>query len=91
MKTLKLIIIIQTAITFLLLGVIFATLYYQPRVKAYHNYYKKTEAMLDTLYSQNDIYFQDYLMETDTYFNYESSRDKLIDRDYEIANYKHTK
>ena len=91
MKTLKLIIIIQTAIGSFLLGVTFAHIYFQPRIKAYHNYYKKTEAMIDTIYSHNDIYFQDYLMETDTYFNYESSRDNLIDRGYEIANYKNTK
>lgn len=83
--------IILTAIGSSLLGETIATLYFQPRVEAYHNYYQKTENMIDTIYSQNDIYFLDYLMETDTYFYYEESRDNLTDRNFEIANYKNTK
>ena len=83
--------IILTAIGSFLLGETFAHIYYQPRIKAYHDYYQKTENMIDTIYSQNDIYFLDYLMETDTYFDYEESRDNLTDRNFEIANYKNNK
>lgn len=74
-----------------LLGVLFATIYYQVQVKAYHNYYQKTEILLDSVYSQNEDYFLDVLMETDTYFDYEESRDNLTNKNLEIANYKNNK
>lgn len=86
MKTL-----ILTAIGSFLLGGTIATIYYQNQVEAYHNYYQKTEILLDSVYSQNEDYFLDVLMETDTYFNYEESRDNLIDKNLEIANYKNNK
>ena len=83
--------IILTALgSFLLWGTI-ATICFQNQVKAYHNYYQKTEILLDSVYSQNEDYFRDVLMETDTYFNYEESRDNLIDRNLEIANYKNNR
>lgn len=74
-----------------LLGGTIATIYYQTQVEAYHNYYHNTEDLLDSVYSQNEDYFLDVLMETDTYYNYEESRDILIDMNLEIANYKNTK
>ena len=74
-----------------LLGGTIATIYYHSQVKAYHNYYQKTEILLDSVYSQNEDYFLDVLIETDTYFNYEESRDNLTDRNLEIANYKNNK
>ena len=74
-----------------LLGVLFATIYFHSQVKAYHNYYQKTEILLDSVYSQNEDYFLDCLMETDTYFDYEESRDNLTDKNLEIANYKNNK
>lgn len=76
------------AIGSFLLGGTIATIYYQNQVEAYHNYYQKTEILLDSVYSQNEDYFLDVLMETDTYFNYEESRDNLTDKNLEIANYK---
>ena len=83
--------IILTAIcSFLLWGTI-ATICFQNQVKAYHNYYQKTEILLDSVYSQNEDYFRDVLMETDTYFNYEESRDNLTDRNLEIPNYKNNR
>lgn len=83
--------IILTAIGSFLLGGTIATIYYQNQVEAYHNYYHNTEVLLDSVYSQNEDYFLDVLMETDTYYNYEESRDILIDKNLEIANYKNTK
>lgn len=82
--------ILTFLISFLLWGTI-ATICFQNQVKAYHNYYQKTEILLDSVYSQNEDYFRDVLMETDTYFNYEESRDNLIDRNLEIANYKNNR
>lgn len=79
------------AIGSFLLGGTIATIYYQNKVEAYHNYYQKTEILLDSVYSQNEDYFLDVLMETDTYFNYEESRDNLTDKNLEIANYKNNK
>lgn len=86
MKTL-----ILTAIGSFLLGGTIATIHYQNQVEAYHNYYQKTEILIDSVYSQNEDYFLDVLMETDTYFNYEESRDNLTDQNLEIANYKNNK
>ena len=83
--------IILTALGSFLLGGTIATIYFQNQVKAYHNYYQKTEILLDSVHSQNEDYFLDVLIETDTYFNYEESRDNLIDRNLEIANYKNNK
>lgn len=82
--------IIITIGSFLLGGTI-ATIYFQNQVEAYHHYYHNTEVLLDSVYSQNEDYFLDVLMETDTYFNYEESRDNLTDRHLEIANYKNNK
>lgn len=79
------------AIGSFLLGGTIATIYYQTQVEAYHNYYHNTEILLDSVYSQNEDYFLDVLMETDTYYHYEESRDILIDKNLEIANYKNTK
>lgn len=79
------------AIGSFLLGGTIATIYYQNQVEAYHNYYQKTEILLDSVYSQNEDYFLDVLMETDTYYNYEESMDILIDKNLEIANYKNNK
>lgn len=79
------------AIGSFLLGGTIATIYFQNQVKAYHNYYHNTEVLLDSVYSQNEDYFLDVLMETNTYFNYEESRDNLTDRNLEIANYKNNK
>lgn len=79
------------AIGSFLLGGTIATIYYKNQVEAYHNYYQKTEILLDSVYSQNEDYFLDVLMETDTYFNYEESRDNLTDKNLEIANYKNNK
>lgn len=83
--------LILTSIGSFLLGGTIATIYYQNQVKAYHNYYQKTEILLDSVYSQNEDYFLDCLMETDTYFDYEESRDNLINKNLEIANYKNNK
>lgn len=84
--------LILISISSFLLGGTLATIYFQNQVKkAYHNYYQKTEILLDSVYSQNDDYFLDVLMETDTYFNYEESKDNLTDKNLEIANYKNTK
>lgn len=83
--------LILISISSFLLGGTIATIYYQNQVNAYHNYYQKTEILLDSVYSQNEDYFLDVLMETDTYYNYEESRDILIDKNLEIANYKNTK
>ena len=82
--------IIITIGSFLLGGTI-ATIYFQNQVEAYHNYYHNTEVLLDSVYSQNEDYFLDVPMETNTYFNYEESRDNITDRDLEIANYKNNK
>ena len=82
---------IITAIGSFLLGGTIATIHYQNQVEAYHNYYHNTEVLLDSVYSQNEDYFMDVLMETDTYFNYEESRDNLTDKNLEIANYKNNK
>ena len=79
------------AIGSFLLGGTIATIYFQNQVKAYHNYYQKTEILLDSVYSQNEDYFLDVLMETDTYYNYEESKDILINKNLEIANYKNNK
>lgn len=79
------------AIGSFLLGGTIATIYYQTQVEAYHNYYYNTEVLLDSVYSQNEDYFLDVLMETNTYYNYEESMDILIDKNLEIANYKNTK
>lgn len=79
------------AIGSFLLGGTIATIYYQTQVEAYHNYYQKTEILLDSVYSQNEDYFLDVLMETGTHYSYEESRDILIDKNLEIANYKNTK
>ena len=83
--------LILISISSFLLGGTIATIYYQNQVEAYHNYYQETEILLDSIYSQNEGYFLDVLMETDTYYNYEESRDILIDKNLEIANYKNTK
>lgn len=83
--------VILTTIGSFILGGTYATTNYQNQVKAYHNYYQKTEILLDSVYSQNEDYFRDVLMETDTYFNYEESRDNLTDMNIEIANYKNNK
>ena len=83
--------ILTSIIGSFLLGVLFATIYFQNQVKAYHTYYQKTEILLDSVHSQNEDYFLDVLMETDTYFNYEESRDSLTDMNLEIANYKNNK
>lgn len=83
--------IILTIIGSFLLGGTIATIYFHNQVKAYHNYYQKTEILLDSVYSQNEDYFLDCLMETDTYFDYEESRDNLTDKNLEIANYKNNK
>lgn len=83
--------LILTSIGSFLLGGTIATIYFQNQVKAYHNYYQKTEILLDSVYSQNEDYFLDCLMETDTYFDYEESRDNLTDKNLEIANYKNNK
>ncbi len=83
--------LIITAIGSFLLGGTIATIYFQNQVRAYHNYYQKTEILLDSVYSQNEDYFLDCLMETDTYFDYEESRDNLTDKNLEIANYKNNK
>lgn len=83
--------LILITISSFLLGGTLATLYYQNQVNAYHKYYQETEILLDSIYSQNENYFLDVLMETDTYYNYEESRDILIDKNLEIANYKNTK
>lgn len=83
--------LILTTIGSFLLGGTIATIYFQNQVKAYHNYYQKTEILLDSVYSQNEDYFLDCLMETDTYFDYEESRDNLTDKNLEIANYKNNK
>lgn len=79
------------AIGSFLLGGTIATIYFQNQVEAYHNYYQKTEILLDSVYSQNEDYFLDVLMETNTYFNYEESRDILINKNLEISNYKNNK
>ena len=79
------------AIGSFLLGGTIATIYYQNQVEAYYNYYHNTEVLLDSVYSQNEDYFLDVLMETDTYFNYEESRDNLTDKNLEITNYKNNK
>ena len=84
-------IIITSILGSFLLGGTFATIYFYSQVKAYHNYYQKTEILLDSVYSQNEDYFLDCLMETDTYFDYEESRDNLTDKNLEIANYKNNK
>lgn len=39
-------------------------------------YYNKTEELLDTIYCQNQEYFE-ALVETDVYYNYEVAKDKL--------------
>lgn len=83
--------LILTSIGSFLLGGTIATIYFQNQVKAYHNYYQKTEILLDSVYSQNEDYFLDCLMETDTYFDYEESRDNLTNKNIEIANYKNNK
>lgn len=83
--------IILTAIGSFLLGGTIATIYFQNQVEAYHNYYHNTEVLLDSVYSQNEDYFLGVLMETDTYFNYEESRDIIINKNLEIANYKNNK
>lgn len=83
--------LILTTIGSFLLGGTIATIYFQNQVKAYHNYYQKTEILLDSVYSQNEDYFLDCLMETDTYFDYEESRDNLINKNLEISNYKNNK
>ena len=83
--------LILTSIGSFLLGGTIATIYFQNQVKAYHNYYQKTEILLDSVHSQNEDYFLDVLMETDTYFNYEESRDSLTDMNLEIAIYKNNK
>ena len=83
--------LILTSIGSFLLGGTIATIYFQNQVKAYHNYYQKTEILLDSVYSQNEDYFLDCLMETDTYFDYEESRDNLTYKNLEIANYKNNK
>lgn len=83
--------IILTAIVSFLLGGTIATTHFKNQVKAYHNYYQKTEILLDSIYSQNENFFLDALMETDTYFHYEESRDSLTDKNLEIANYKNNK
>ena len=83
--------LILTFIISFLLGGTIATIYFQNQVEAYHNYYQKTEILLDSVHSQNEDYFLDVLIETDTYFNYEESRDNLIDRNLEIANYKNNR
>ena len=83
--------LILTTIGSFLLGGTIATIYFQNQVKAYHNYYQKTEILLDSVYSQNEDYFLDCLMETDTYFYYEESRDNLTDKNLEISNYKNNK
>lgn len=83
--------LILTTIGSFLLGGTIATIYFQNQVKAYHNYYQKTEILLDSVYSQNEDYFLDCLMETDTYFDYEESRDNLTYKNLEIANYKNNK
>lgn len=83
--------LILTSIGSFLLGGTIATIYFQNQVKAYHNYYQKTEILLDSVYSQNEDYFLDCLMETDTYFDYEESMDNLTDKNLEIANYKNNK
>ena len=83
--------LILTTIGSFLLGGTIATIYFQNQVKAYHNYYQKTEILLDSVYSQNEDYFLDCLMETDTYFYYEESMDNLINKNLEIANYKNNK
>ena len=72
--------LILTSIGSFLLGGTIATTHFKNQVKAYHNYYQKTENLIDTLYSQNENYFYDVLMETDTYFHYEESRDNLTDK-----------
>lgn len=79
------------AIGSFLLGGTIATIYYQTQVEVYHNYYQKTEILLDSVYSQNEDYFLDVLMETDTHYSYEESRDNLTDKNLEIANYKNNK
>lgn len=83
--------LILTSIGSFLLGGTIATIYFQNQVKAYHNYYQKTEILLDSVYSQNEDYFLDCLMETDTYFDYEESMDNLINKNLEISNYKNNK
>ena len=83
--------LILTTIGSFLLGGTIATIYFQNQVKAYHIYYQKTEILLDSVYSQNEDYFLDCLMETDTYFYYEESMDNLINKNLEIANYKNNK
>ena len=83
--------LILTTIGSFLLGGTIATIYFQNQVKAYHNYYQKTEILLDSVYSQNEDYFLDCLMETDTYFDYEESMDNLINKNLEISNYKNNK
>lgn len=42
----------------------------------YIEYYNKTEELLDTIYCQNEDYF-DVLMETDVYYYYEVAKDNL--------------
>lgn len=83
--------LILTSIGSFLLGGTITTIYFQNQVKAYHNYYQKTEILLDSVYSQNEDYFLDCLMETDTYFDYEESMDNLINKNLEISNYKNNK
>lgn len=49
-------------------------------LNAYDQYYDNTETLLDSIYSSgvmNEDAFTDIVMETDTYYEYEVSRDKI--------------
>lgn len=47
--------------------------------KALNNeYYNHVEALLDSIYEWNESFMNDFVQETDTYYEYELSRDKYI-------------
>lgn len=69
-----------TIITGLILFITGFTCYSAGKTAAYsdnHNYYQKTEELLDSIYTWNDSIFIDVIMETDVYYEYEVERDKI--------------
>lgn len=75
----KITFLILTAITSLLIGgtLVKDNLHLTEELKAYHRYYQQTETLLDSLYDQDPNKFEDIISETDTYINYEITRDSL--------------
>lgn len=73
----KITFLILTAIASFLIGGTLVKNSLTKELKAYHRYYQQTETLLDSLYDQDPNKFEDIISETDSYINYEITRDSL--------------